>query len=341
MSGARSTDPNANANDRTTPPTCPRGGECRRIASTRLTCEVVDALLPTFATDGADGPDSTTGAIPSLSRVVEALHCLQDALLPGRMSTELKADTILESFVMERLAQAHGLLRHEIALALPYRWKGHFVVSTGQAPPEFDPQAEAERVLEGLFRALPKVRAMLIKDIEAAYLGDPAAVNFAEVTLAYPGIKCITTHRIAHELYKLDVPLIPRMMSEHAHSHTGIDIHPGARIGESFFIDHGTGVVIGETCEIGDRVKIYQGVTLGAKSFPVDENGIPIKNIKRHPTIEDDVIIYAGATILGGKTVIGKGSVIGGNVWLAHSVEPGSTVLQKNVEIDIRNGENS
>lgn len=318
---------------------CPRGGECRRVESTRLTCETVDALLPTFHTEGEDVPQSTTGAVPSLTQVIEALHCLQDALFPGRMSTELKPGTVVESFVMERLAHAHSILSNEIVKAIPYRWIGHFALSTGRTVERVEPEEAAQGVLTALYRALPTVRTLLLKDVEAAYMGDPAATDFAEVVLAYPCIRAITTHRIAHELYLLDVPIIPRMMSEHAHMHTGIDIHPGARIGESFFIDHGTGVVIGETCAIGNRVKVYQGVTLGAKSFPVDENGIPIKGIKRHPTIEDDVVIYAGATILGGNTVIGRGSVIGGNVWLARSVEPGSTVLQKNVEIEIRNGE--
>ncbi len=318
---------------------CPRGGQCRRVESTRLTCETVDALLPSFHVGAKDLPQSTTGAVPSLSQVTEALHCLQDALFPGRMTTELKPGTVIESFVMERLAHAHSILRTEIAKAIPFRWTGHFAVSTGRSSERVDPEEEAEGVLTKLYRTLPKVRELLVKDVEAAYMGDPAATKFAEVVLAYPCIRAILTHRIAHELYLLDVPVIPRMMSEHAHMHTGIDIHPGARLGESFFIDHGTGVVIGETCEIGNRVKIYQGVTLGAKSFPVDEHGIPIKGIKRHPTIEDDVVIYAGATILGGSTVIGKGSVIGGNVWLAKSVEPGSTVLQKNVEIEIWNGE--
>ena len=153
----------------------------------------------------------------------------------------------------------------------------------------------------------------------------------------YPCILALTTHRIAHELYRLDVPLIPRIMSEHAHSHVGIDIHPGARIGESFFIDHGTGVVIGETTQIGDNVKLYQGVTLGAKSFPLDEQGRPIKGIKRHPTLEDGVIVYAGASILGGETVVGEGSVIGGNVWLDQSVPPRSKVLLKGVSVEIKN----
>jgi serine O-acetyltransferase len=177
----------------------------------------------------------------------------------------------------------------------------------------------------------------LVKDVEAAYVGDPAATTFAEVMLAYPCIKAITTHRIAHELYRMAVPLIPRIMSEHAHSHTGIDIHPGAQIGESFFIDHGTGVVIGETCEIGSNVKIYQGVTLGAKSFPRDANGHPVKGMKRHPSIEDNVIIYSGATILGGDTVVGHDSIIGANTWLAESVAPFSIVQLGDIDIKIRN----
>jgi serine O-acetyltransferase len=163
--------------------------------------------------------------------------------------------------------------------------------------------------------------------VRAAFEGDPAATSAAEAIFCYPGVLAITNYRIAHELSLLEVPLIPRMITEHAHSITGIDIHPGATIGESFFIDHGTGVVIGETCIIGDRVRIYQGVTLGAKSFPLDESGNPIKGIERHPILEDDVIIYSGATILG-RVVIGRGSVIGGNVWLTRSVPSCSRVMQ-------------
>lgn len=173
---------------------------------------------------------------------------------------------------------------------------------------------------------LPEVAKVLNTDIEAAYEGDPAAVSKEEILLSYPGFEAISIFRLAHELWKAKVPLIPRIMTEYAHSKTGIDIHPGATIGNYFFIDHGTGVVIGETCTIGEHVKIYQGVTLGAKSFELDENGNPVKGIKRHPDIEDNVIIYSGATILGGDTVVGKNSVIGGNVWLTHSVSPNSTV---------------
>ena len=162
---------------------------------------------------------------------------------------------------------------------------------------------------------------MLISDVRAAYEGDPAATSPDEAVFCYPGVLAITKHRLAHELYRLGVPLLPRMISEQAHSVTGIDIHPGATVGRGFFIDHGTGVVVGETCLIGDRVRIYQGVTLGAKSFPLDDYGNPVKGIPRHPIIEDDVVIYSGATILG-RVTIGTGSVIGGNVWLTRSVDP-------------------
>ncbi len=175
-------------------------------------------------------------------------------------------------------------------------------------------------------RRLPRVREMVSGDVVAAYRGDPAAKSFDEIVFCYPGLYAVTVYRLAHELYDAGVPLLPRMMTEHAHGATGIDIHPGARIGREFFIDHGTGVVIGETCEIGDRVTLYQGVTLGALSFPRDERGDLVRGTKRHPTIEDDVIIYSGATILGGHTVIGKGCVIGGNVWLTESVPPGTKV---------------
>jgi serine O-acetyltransferase len=178
-------------------------------------------------------------------------------------------------------------------------------------------------------RKLPHIRAMLAQDIEAAYDGDPAATNFDEVILAYPSLFAVMVYRVAHELHLAGVPLIPRIMTEYAHSRTGIDIHPGATIGHSFFIDHGTGVVIGETCVIGNHVKIYQGVTLGALSFEKNEDGQLVRGTKRHPTIEDHVTIYSGATVLGGNTVIGEGSIIGGNVWLIESVPPRSKVISR------------
>ncbi|MBR5769866.1 MAG: serine acetyltransferase, partial [Clostridia bacterium] len=173
----------------------------------------------------------------------------------------------------------------------------------------------------------PAVRALLETDLVAAYEGDPAATCREEIIMAYPAFEAISVFRVAHELYALGVPMLPRMMTEYAHSRTGIDIHPGATIGEYFFIDHGTGVVIGETTVIGDHVKLYHGVTLGAKSFEVNPDGSLVKGVKRHPNIGSRVVIYAGATILGGDTTIGDGCVIGGNVWLTHSVPAGKTVI--------------
>ena len=183
-----------------------------------------------------------------------------------------------------------------------------------------------EEIVEGFIAAVPGVFALLAKDVQSAYDGDPAARSNEEIMLAYPAFEAISIYRLAHILYKMNVPVLPRMMTEHAHKITGIDIHPGATIGEHFVIDHGTGVVIGETTVIGDNVKLYQGVTLGAKSFEADEFGNPVKGIKRHPNIGNNVIIYANATILGGDTTIGDNCVIGGNVWITYSVESGRTV---------------
>ena len=199
------------------------------------------------------------------------------------------------------------------------------------------PNADAPTVIAAFRARIPEVRRLLETDIAAAYEGDPAATSRMEVVMAYPGLYAVTVHRLAHELYVLKVPIIPRIMSEHAHSKTGIDIHPGATIGEHFFIDHGTGVVIGETTVIGRNVKLYQGVTLGALSFPKDEKtGMLMKGHKRHPNVEDNVVIYAGATILGGDTTIGHDSEIGGNVWLMSSIPPHSRVYNKPPAPEIR-----
>ena len=190
-------------------------------------------------------------------------------------------------------------------------------------------ESEAKDIADRLISRLPDVYEKLMSDVVAGYEGDPAASSVDEVILSYPAFIAIGTHRIAHELYLMDQKMVARLMSEYAHRKTGIDIHPGASIGRHFFIDHGTGVVIGETCVIGENVKLYQHVTLGAKSFPVAEDGSLVKGIKRHPNIGNNVVIYAGATILGGDVYIGDNCVIGGNVWLTHSVEPGQTVVQK------------
>ena len=192
-------------------------------------------------------------------------------------------------------------------------------------------------VVEQLIKELPAIHQTINTDIEAAYRGDPAAQSYDEIMLAYPSFEALTIFRIAHKLYQMEVPILPRIMTEYAHSMTGIDIHPGATVGDYFFIDHGTGVVIGETATIGDNVKIYQGVTIGAKSFKTDEEGNIIKGTKRHPDIGNNVVIYAGATILGGDTEIGDNCVIGGNVWLTRSVAPNQSVLAANNEVSQRN----
>ena len=194
---------------------------------------------------------------------------------------------------------------------------------------------DADAVVRRTIERLPAVRAALAEDVDAAYVGDPAARSYDEIVVAYPSIRALSIYRLAHELHVQGVPLLPRIMTEYAHDRTGIDIHPGAMIGRRFFIDHGTGVVIGETAEIGDRVRLYQGVTIGAASV---RDAASLRGHKRHPTIEDDVTIYAGATILGGETVIGRGSVIGGNVWVTASVAPGSRVLAEPARNLVRTG---
>lgn len=200
---------------------------------------------------------------------------------------------------------------------------------------DLQPEKDSDLITRKFIASLPEIAEVLETDIQAAYEGDPAALSERDIMLCYPAFAAITVYRLAHRLVELEVPLIPRVMTEYAHSRTGIDINPGAKIGRYFFIDHGTGVVIGETCTIGDHVKLYQGVTLGAKSFELDEDGNPVKRIKRHPDIGNHVVIYSGATILGGSTKIGDYCIIGGNVWLTRSVEPGQTVFYK----DNRDGE--
>jgi serine O-acetyltransferase len=222
-------------------------------------------------------------------------------------------------------------LSAEIALSIKHDCQRYDLVCTHC-------QERGQEEAINFLRELPQIKKTLTTDVQAAYDGDPAAKNVDEVIISYPGVFAITIHRVAHRLWQQNVPLLPRMMSEHAHSITGIDIHPGATIGESFFIDHGTGVVIGETTEIGDQVRIYQGVTLGALSLPKDQVE-QLRQEKRHPTIEDDVTIYAGATILGGETVIGRGSVIGGSVWITSSVPPGTKVFLAPPKLIYKNSE--
>ena len=302
----------------------------------RVVCDTAAALRPLYTDDGVDRPDSILRDYPDSTRVVEGLRVLIDVMFPGRtVQTEVHTDE-LGIFLMRRISMVWRLLRPEVERSLPFRWRGAYARDEGAPADAVDPHAEALRVMQAFYDRLPAVRALLIEDVKAAYEGDPAALTYAEVQLAYPGLLAVASHRLAHELYRLDVPIIPRMMSEWTHARTGVDIHPGAEIGHGFFIDHATGVVIGETCRIGNRVKVYQGVTLGAQSFPLDARGHPIKRIKRHPTVGDGVVIYANATILGGETVIGAGSTIGGNVFLMESVPPRSFVTGKPGEVRIQ-----
>ncbi len=258
--------------------------------------------------------------LPSREAVIQCTEELRSVFFPGYFGTPDLRDESLHYFIGATLERCLRSLEEQIRRAVAFAERHDYRAC--------EHCARFSRTAAGAFLArLPAIRALLASDVEAAYEGDPALKSRDEAIFAYPGIFAVTNQRVAHALHSLGVPLIPRIITEHAHTVTGIDIHPGARIGEKFFIDHGTGVVIGETSVIGDRVRLYQGVTLGAKSFPLDEHGNPIKGIDRHPVVEDDVVIYAGATILG-RNVIGRGSSIGGNVWLTQGVPPGSRVTQ-------------
>ncbi len=256
-----------------------------------------------------------SAALPNKRAVIEAIDRLKHVLFMGFYSTRALTRENLRQGLAEHMYAAYGVLVEQIERALRYaHWMGR---SDRKLP-----AGAGEEVVLSLFRDLPDLRRLVNADVRAAYDGDPAAKTIEEIVFSYPSIEAIVAYRIAHRLFLAGVPMIPRIITEHAHARTGIDISPGAQIGERFFIDHGTGVVIGETSVFGNDVKLYQGVTLGALSVPNrDEQG------KRHPTVEDGVTIYAGATILGGETVIGAGSVIGGNVWLTRSVPPGSRVF--------------
>ena len=291
----------------------------KKVIEVGALAPVVEALCrEAAALSGFAGDGRMT--LPSRAAVISVVEDLRSVLFPGYFGTSDLHDESLHYFVGATLARALRVLEEQICRGLAFSERHDVDTCTHCA----GASSAAARTFLG---RLPAIRRMAASDVEAAYEGDPALKSRDEAIFAYPGIFAVTNQRIAHELFALDVPLIPRIITEHAHTITGIDIHPGARIGDRFFIDHGTGVVIGETAVIGNRVRIYQGVTLGAKSFPLDERGKPIKGIDRHPIVEDDVVIYAGATILG-RITIGKGSSIGGNVWVTSSVPSGSRVTQ-------------
>lgn len=278
-------------------------------------------------------------SLPQRHAVGRLIDELRTLVFPGFFSSRLLTESNLATYVRQSTHQLSLDLHDQVRASLRY-WS--LLEEAGHpAPPGLhvagtDCDAAARRCVDVFFSRLPSVRRLLALDVRAAYAGDPAALHSDEIIFCYPGIHAVMVHRLAHELYRLHVPLLPRMMSETAHAATGIDIHPGARIGESFFIDHGTGVVIGETTDIGSSCTIYQGVTLGARSFPRDDRGRVIRGAKRHPTLGDRVTVYAGATVLGGDTLIGDDCVIAGGVFVTRSVPAGHVVRANAPELILR-----
>ncbi len=290
-------------------------------------------------------PESEHAApIPEFDSLVDMIQRLKAIVYPGFRSNESSCENVLAE-LRSQLGEAHQIISRQIAIAIARHFEACEDMAhtdcnqagSGALNKPNDIIAHSQQIATEYISRMPQIRASLLTDVKAAYMGDPACKNFDEVILCYPGLNATTIYRLAHELYLLNVPFLPRMMTEWVHGETGVDIHPGARIGDHFFIDHGTGVVIGETCIIGEHVKIYQGVTLGALSFPQDESGHLVRDSKRHPTIEDNVVIYANATVLGGTTVVGQDSVIGSNVWLTASVAPSTTVIMEKPKLRMRN----
>jgi serine O-acetyltransferase len=272
--------------------------------------EIKRALLTSYETDG--GINHLDGInLPSQGSVNQLARDFMHLLFPGYFEESCLTKQDVPEMVDRQLRQIEKTLAEQIEKSLRFAR-------------EAEPGKRAKALTSELLGQLPELRRILQTDVTAAYQGDPAARSVEEIIVAYPCVLVISLQRLAHLLYKLGVPLLPRMLTEYAHERTGCDIHPGAEIGSHFFIDHCTGVVIGETARIGNRVKIYQGVTLGAKSFVTDDKGHPVKGVKRHPQLDDGVIVYPGATILGGDTVIGENSVVGSNVWLMQSMPPNS-----------------
>ncbi|QDT69906.1 Serine acetyltransferase [Planctomycetes bacterium MalM25] len=273
--------------------------------------------------------------LPKYCDVVSAVQDLMEILYPGYRQREGLHRANVAYYVGDLLDRLHDKLTKQIGRALRHEAVRDGVVGDCESAEDYEALGQAKTML--FLDRLPELRETLATDVQAAYDGDPACKGPDEVIFCYPGLEAVTVQRLAHLLYELNIPFIPRMMTEWAHCRTGIDIHPGATIGPCFFIDHGTGVVIGETCVIGSHVKLYQGVTLGALSFPKDDSGELVRDTKRHPTIEDRVVVYANATILGGDTIVGHDSVIGSSVWLTKSVDPSSTIVIEKPKLRVRN----
>lgn len=305
-------------------PVCPHA-EPRRATWLGEIDPVVETLREIRASARPAGARVTPTRLPSRAVLADVITGLSAALFPNRLGAAGDSGGDVDAFVARTLVNSLDDLAAQVRLELRF--------AAGFATEEADIIAAADQITGSLTESLPSIRRLLDADIDAAFTGDPAARSIDEILACYPGVTAILHHRIAHELHRLGAPLVARIVAEIAHSLTGIDVHPGATIGERFFIDHGTGVVIGETARIGANVRLYHGVTLGAKSFRTDSDGKVEKGNPRHPIVEDDVVIYANATILG-RITIGRGSVIGGNVWLTRSVAPGTTISQAVVRSD-------
>lgn len=284
--------------------------------------EVVESLCAPESYLGVYHQPSYGSPMPSVELLSDIVERLRSVLFPGFFKESFITPENMAYFVGSKLEKVRRELQRQVERGFC------FACTKEEHSCSMDCADRAEHVANEFLRTLPQIRHLLATDVQAAFAGDPAAKNPGETIFCYPSIRAVTNYRIAHELYRLGVHLIPRIITEMAHSATGIDIHPGATIGEYFFIDHGTGTVIGETCIIGKNVRLYQGVTLGAKSFPKEDNGQLVKGIARHPIVEDNVTIYSGATILG-RITIGEGAVIGGNVWVVDDVPPGTKIYNK------------
>src|SRR6476646_11424501 len=274
--------------------------------------------------------------LPNYEEIISCVEDLKEILYPGYRRREGLHIGNVTYHVGDLIDGLHDKLTRQIARALQH--EDRVVTKVNACENEQDYEAKGQAMAIAFLERIPQLREALATDAQAAYDGDPACKSIDEVVFCYPGFEAITVHRISHELRRLGIPFIPRMMSEWSHKETGIDIHPGATIGHHFFIDHGTGVVIGETCDIGNNVKLYQGVTLGALSFQKDADGELVRGTKRHPTLEDDVIVYANATILGGNTTVGARSVIGSNGWLTQTVAPDTVVIPEKPALRLKGG---
>jgi len=288
--------------------------------------KLVDSLVEAIVFQYREQPQTFSfhsNSLPNKQAIIEIINLFRGLLFPGYFGRQNLINTTVEYYIGDLLINIHDKLHEQIGYVLKRR-------AIVNKEPVADIDSKVDKIIYEFFSSIPNLRNDLASDVQAAFEGDPAAADKDEIIFSYPGILAVSIYRLAHELYKLSVPLIPRIMTEYAHSITGIDIHPGATIGNNFFIDHGTGVVIGETAIIGNRVKIYQGVTLGALST---RGGQGLRGVKRHPTLEDDVTVYSGASILGGETVIGKRAVIGSNVFITKPVPEDTRVSVKNPEL--------